>query len=42
MQPERPLTVVLFDLKTGGHHIYYASYLARYLGASGYRGLFKT
>jgi glycosyltransferase involved in cell wall biosynthesis len=34
--------VVLFDLKTAGHHIYYASYLIRHLGARGYRVTFVT
>jgi glycosyltransferase involved in cell wall biosynthesis len=34
--------VVLFDLKTAGHHMYYASHLVRQLGAGGYRVTFVT
>jgi glycosyltransferase involved in cell wall biosynthesis len=42
MERKGPGTVVLFDLKTDGHHIYYASYLARFLGETGYRVIFVT
>lgn len=34
--------VILFDLKTSGHHIYYASYLIRYLCEKGYQVIFVT
>ncbi|MCL0090056.1 glycosyltransferase family 4 protein [Dehalococcoidia bacterium] len=34
--------VILFDLKTSGHHIYYASYLIRYLCKKGHQVMFVT
>jgi len=34
--------VVLFDLATSGHHIYYAFYLIRYLCEKGYQVMFVT
>jgi glycosyltransferase involved in cell wall biosynthesis len=35
-------SAVLFDLKTSGHHIYYASYLIRHLCPSGYQVIYVT
>jgi glycosyltransferase involved in cell wall biosynthesis len=34
--------VILFDLETGGHHIYNVSYLIRYLCKRGYQVMFVT